>query len=77
MMGHMEEADRKHVGEVLRELSAVHRVTYNALVEKAYWAALKDMSIADFDHAAAHLRKYSEWMPKPAHFWAEAKKGWM
>jgi hypothetical protein len=70
------EDDRKHVGEALRTLCAVHRVPFNTNVVKGYWEGLKTMSRADFDYALQYLTENSEWMPKPASFRSAAKRGW-
>lgn len=73
----MQESDRTHVGEVIRELSAVHRVKFDAIFAKAYWVALQDMSLADFDAAAEKLRKCSRFMPKPSEFYDAARIQWL
>jgi len=73
----MTEDDKKHVGEALRQLSAVHRVKYGSDVFAGYWAGLKDLSREEFDRALAHIQKHADWMPKPSTFRAALKHGWL
>lgn len=73
----MQDSDRQHVGEIIREFCAVHRQPFNTIVAKAYWEALKDLSLTQFDAASSHLRKHSEWMPRPAHFRKALQVGWI
>jgi hypothetical protein len=72
----IESSDRQHVGEVVREFSAVHRVPYNSIIAKAYWEALQDLTREQFDQAAAKLRKESDWMPRPSHFRRACRIEW-
>lgn len=73
----MEDDDKKHVGEAIRQLCGVHRIKPTTDMQAGFWLALKDMSRADFDRSLAHIRKYSKWPPVPAHFWAALKQGWL
>ena len=70
-------ADEQFVGETLRSMAAVHRVQYTNEMYRGYWAALKDLSRAQFAAAAEHLLKNAMWMPKPAEFRAFTRRGWM
>jgi hypothetical protein len=72
----MNESDRQHVGEVIREFAAVHRVTFNSLFAKGYWEHLKDMSLSDFDAAATKLSGTAIFMPKPAEFRKAVRIEW-
>ncbi len=73
----MDESDKKHVGEALRRICAVHRVKYGTDVFAGMWAGLQDMSRADFDRALAYVEKHSKWPPTPATFYAALKNGWL
>ena len=43
----------------------------------AYWIALRDWPLEDFERAAGHLMRTSEFMPRPAAFTALRKAGGM
>lgn len=73
----MDESDKRHVGEAIRQLAGVHRIKPTTDMQAGYWAGLKDMSREDFDRALAHIQRHSEWMPKPASFRAALKQGWL
>lgn len=60
----------------MRMLCAVYRVKWEKNMRDGYWLALKDMSLAEFDHAATVLLQTANWLPKPAEFRAVAKRGW-
>jgi hypothetical protein len=44
--------------------------------KRAYWDDLKAMTLADFNHASAQLRRTAKWMPKPSEFWSARRIGW-
>jgi hypothetical protein len=77
MMASMNDNDQRRFGEALRELAAVHRIKYSPDMFRGYWAALKDITLEDFEVALADLQKYSPWMPKPSEFRAALRKGWL
>lgn len=77
MMVIMEESDKQHVGQAIRRLCAVHKIKYGTDVFEGYWDGLRSMSRGDFDRALLDLQEHSEWMPRPAHFRASLRKGWL
>lgn len=73
----VDQSDKTHFVTELSLFGTVHRITVSKELRDAYWDALHTMSRADFDVASTYLKQHSEWFPKPAAFFAAAKRGWV
>lgn len=63
----MEASDRNEFSTVMRLLAATYDKEATMDVIEAYWGALKDLPLADIQHASQTARMRMEWMPRPAH----------
>lgn len=73
----MIESDKPVFAQCVKQLSVLHRTVVSDALLKAYWEALVEMPIEDFNRAYKHLIKHGQWFPKPAEFWAARRQGWM
>ena len=53
---------------VLAGMAKLYERELDAPLLDAYWLALRDWSLADFERAAGHLMSRSRFMPRPADF---------
>jgi ABC-type taurine transport system substrate-binding protein len=73
----MVDTDKPDFAKALQHFGTVHHVTVSKDFAREYWEALKVLSRPDFDVAVEYLKRHSQWMPKPASFFAASKRGWM
>lgn len=64
----MERNDFERFRDVMTGMAKVYERELDGLVLDAYWMALRDWTLAEFERAAAHLIAHSEFMPRPAAF---------
>jgi hypothetical protein len=69
--------DKPYFSSELRHFATVNRVSLSTEMVREYWDDLKGMTLPDFQHASAHLRRTAKWMPKPCEFWSARRVGWM
>lgn len=60
---------------VMTGLAELHQRELSQFLLDAYWLAMRDWSIADFESAASHLMQTMTWMPKPSDFTALKRAG--
>lgn len=72
----MTDDDYGHFMQSIRHFAVVHKQVPSNELLFAYWEDLKQMARVEFDRVATILRKTSKWMPKPAEFWKESRRGW-
>lgn len=60
---------------VMAGMSKLYDKEIDAVLLDAYWLALRDWRLEDFESAAGHLMANSEFMPRPAAFNALRKAG--
>jgi hypothetical protein len=66
----MQANDRNRFFAVMNGMAKVYERELDPLVLDAYWVALRDWSLEEFESAAGHLMRSSEFMPRPAQFHA-------
>jgi hypothetical protein len=71
----MQPTDGDRFRNLLRGMGRTLGSEPDNLVLDAYWIALRDWSLDDFEAACGLLMKTSKWMPKPAEFEALRKAG--
>jgi hypothetical protein len=49
-------------------MAEIYQRELSKLLQDAYWLAMRDWSIEDFEAAASHLMQNSKWFPKPSEF---------
>lgn len=64
----MQQADFERFRAVMAGMAKVYEREIDGLLLDAYWLALRDWSLDDFQAAAARLMQTSEFMPRPAAF---------
>lgn len=64
----MRQADFQRFRAVMTGMAKVYEREIDGALLDAYWLALRDWSLADFEAAAAHLMRTSKFMPRPADF---------
>lgn len=64
----MRQADFQRFRAVMTGIAKVYEREIDGALLDAYWLALRDWSLADFEAAAAHLMRTSKFMPRPADF---------
>jgi hypothetical protein len=64
----MQQADFQRFRAVMTGMAKVYEREIDGALLDAYWLALRDWSLADFEAAAAHLMRTSKFMPRPADF---------
>lgn len=69
----MEQVDFPRFRAVMAGMAKVYEREIDGPLLDAYWLALRDWSLADFEAAAGHLMATSEFMPRPAAFSALRK----
>lgn len=74
----MQDIDKENFVTQMEHFCVVHKQgKLTDALRNEYWGILKDMSRTDFDTAVGWLKKHSQWMPKPAAFFAARRMGWM
>lgn len=71
----MEQVDFPRFRAVMAGIAKVYEREIDGPLLDAYWLALRDWQLADFEAAAGHLMATSEFMPRPAAFSALRKAG--
>ena len=69
----MQRSDFPRFRELMAGMAKLYERELDAPVLDAYWLALADWSLEEFERAAAHLMATSAFMPRPAHFTALRK----
>lgn len=69
----MQPTDAMQFRNTLVGMMRMFREEPDRLVLDAYWLALRDWDLADFETAAGHLMRTAKFMPRPADF-AELRK---
>lgn len=67
--------DGKQFRNVIVGMGRMYGVELDKLVLDAYWLALKDWELDDFEAAARHLMQTAKFMPRPADFRELQKAG--
>ena len=71
----MEQVDFPRFRAVMAGMAKVYEREIDGPLLDAYWLALRDWRLADFESAVGHLMATSEFMPRPAAFSALRKAG--
>lgn len=58
--------DRFHA--LMTGMAETHQRELSKFMLDAYWLALRDWTLADFEDAVAHFMQTSKWFPKPSEF---------
>lgn len=64
----MQQDDFTRFRAVMAGMAKVYEREIDSVLLDAYWLTLRDWSLDDFERAAAHLMRTSEFMPRPAAF---------
>jgi hypothetical protein len=64
----MQAPDRERFRAVMTGMAKVYEREIDAPLLDAYWLALREWSLDDFERAAGHLMATSKFMPRPADF---------
>lgn len=64
----MEQVDFPRFRAVMAGMAKLYEREIDGPLLDAYWLALRDWSLSDFEAAAGHLMATSEFMPRPAAF---------
>ena len=64
----MQQSDLTRFQEVMNGMAKVYEREIDAPLLDAYWLALRDWMLADFEQGAGHLMAVSKFMPRPADF---------
>ena len=64
----MQQSDFQRFRAVMTGMAKVYERELDALLLDAYWVALRDWSLEDFERAAGELMRTNEFMPRPAAF---------
>jgi hypothetical protein len=70
----MEQRDFARFRAVMAGMSKLYERELDTVLLDAYWLALRDWSLPEFERGAAELMRTSEFMPRPAAFNALRKK---
>jgi hypothetical protein len=70
----MEQPDFPRFRAVMAGMSKLYERELDTVLLDAYWLALRNWSLADFERAAGELMRTSEFMPRPAAFNALRQK---
>ena len=71
----MQSADFQKFKSIMAGMGRVFSADTDGVILDAYWLALKDWPLTDFESAAGHLLANHQFMPKPADFTALRKAG--
>lgn len=71
----MQATDFQQFKKIMAGLGRVFGADTDGVLLDAYWIALNDWPLADFEKAAGHLLANNQFMPKPADFTALRKAG--
>jgi hypothetical protein len=71
----MQQSDFARFRAVMTGMGELYQRELSGPLLDAYWLALRDWSLADFEGAAAHLMATATFMPRPAEFNALRKAG--
>lgn len=71
----MQQEDFTRFRDVMRGMGRVFSSEPDAVILDAYWLALRDWSLADFEKAAGHLMATCQFMPRPNDFTKLKKAG--
>ncbi len=71
----MQQADFARFRAVMAGMSELYQRDVSPALLDAYWLALREWSLADFEAGAVHLMVTSQFMPRPADFNALRKAG--
>lgn len=71
----MQQADFTRFRAVLAGMAELYGRDLSPVLLDAYWLALRDWSLTDFEQAAGHLMGSAQFMPRPADFNALRKAG--
>lgn len=71
----MHPSDFQRFSAVMTGMAELYQRELSTFLLDAYWLALRDWTLADFEDAAAHLMKNSKWLPKPSEFTDLRKAG--
>ncbi len=71
----MQSADFQRFKSVMAGMGRVFGADADGVLLDAYWLALRDWSLPEFEEAAAHLMRTIEFMPRPSAFVALRKVG--
>jgi hypothetical protein len=71
----MQQSDFQRFKAVMAGMGKLYEREVDGPMLDAYWLALGNWSLKEFEEAAAHLLQTSAWMPKPSHFTALRKAG--
>jgi hypothetical protein len=69
----MQQADFQRFKEIMAGIGRLFSADTDGVVLDAYWMALGDWQLPDFERAAGHLMATCQFMPKPADFTALRK----
>lgn len=75
----MVDLDKPHFSETLTHFALLDgriKLPLSTELKVAYWEDLREMTLADFNHASTCLRRKVKWMPRPSEFWAARRLGW-
>jgi hypothetical protein len=64
----MEPTDFNRFRAVMAGMAKLYDKEIDSLLLDAYWLALRDWSLPDFEAAASHLMSAAKFMPRPAEF---------
>lgn len=73
----MDDTDKDRFATLITDLAHIQRINVSKATMVSYFDTLKEMPLAEFERAAAYLKKHSPWFPKPCEFFAAARKGWL
>jgi hypothetical protein len=71
----MQQSDFQRFKAVMNGMAKLYERELDAAVLDAYWLALRDWELADFEAAAGQLMRSSKFMPRPAEFHELRKAG--
>jgi hypothetical protein len=64
----MQPSDFERFQAVMTGMAEMHQRELSNFLLDAYWLAMRDWSLQDFEAAASHLMQTLKWMPKPSDF---------
>lgn len=71
----MQPNDFQRFHAVMTGIAELHQRELSDFLLDAYWLALREWNLEDFESAAAHLMNTLKWMPKPSDFTELRKAG--
>jgi len=71
----VQQADFTRFRAVMAGMAELYQRELSGTLLDAYWLALRDWTLADFEAAAGHLMATNQFMPRPAEFNALRKAG--